>query len=242
MRIAIHQPNYLPWLGYFYKIHASDVFVFHDNVEYTKGYIKRSLIRKTLHSKDTRWLTVPVQKHNDYEKIANLRIANLTWTKDHLNRIRNIYRNAPFFDSHFNEFESYLNTSVTNCELLADLNIALIQWICKRIGLKEPSNRSSNLSVNGYKSEYNAKLAEFFGATVYLSGSGARNYNNPQDFEARGIHLTYSDFHSFLKDNPYYQPQGEYIPGLTILDALFNVDVEGISHIFDEYDTHLRTQ
>ena len=101
--IAIHQPNFIPWAGYFLKMAASDVFVFHDNVEITKSGPTRRVKISALQTVDyTQWLTVPLVKHSDFALIRELEISwQSDWTKKHLNQIKNAYRTCLYFELYF---------------------------------------------------------------------------------------------------------------------------------------------
>lgn len=235
--IAIHQPNYLPWLGYFYKIYASDIFVFHDNVAYSKKSLtKRCQIRKAKGRLEKSYLTIPLKKHRDGTLIKDLCIDHgQAWRQKQLNQIRNTYAKAPFFDQLFPTIEGWIK-EVAQMEKLVDGNIYLITQILEWLGIHRPFFRSSELPVNGIKSTYNRNIAAHFGATIYLSGSGARKYQQAEEFDSQGIELKYHDFLKYHQSNSYPQYQGAYIPGLSVLDGLFNVGREGCVSLFSIYE------
>jgi hypothetical protein len=234
--VAIHQPNYLPWLGYFHKIYASDIFVFLDDVEFTKSYIHRTKVRKKLYSTDTKWLIVPIKDQSSNDLIKDVQVAtDINWKQDHLNTIKYLYAKAPFFHDYYHGFSTILlQTRPEDFKSgLVHVNTVLTGYLMKVLGIKTNEVFSSELGIKGKKSEYVANLSEHFKADIYLSGSGAKNYNVPEHFESRGIKVAYSEFFQFLKKNPYPQRQGDYIPGLSIIDAMFNIGVEGILEIFE---------
>ena len=231
--VAIHQPNFLPWLGYFYKIYAADKFIFHDNVQFTKSYVHRTQIRKERGSDETAWLIVPRVKHSDYELIKNIRLVKPveSWVNKQKRRLSSVYGKTPFFKKYANLFSSLFLTLARECDTLTQLNIRLNTWLADLIELKTKFYTSSTLPVEGQKSEYNAKLVEHVGGTVYLSGIGAKKYNVIEDFSSRGIKLEYIDYASHVQRNPYSQ-EGTYLAGLSVLDVLFNIGVEGITNYF----------
>ena len=236
MTIAIHQPNYLPWLGYFYKIYASDIFVFHDNVAYSKRSLtKRCQIRKAKGSMEKAYLTVPLEKHQDGTLIKDLKIDHSqSWIKRQLNLLRNTYSKAPFFDQNFLWLESHLK-EVQTMAYLAEGNIYLIKQTLELLGINRNVYQSSELPVSGYKSVYNLNIINHFGAKVYLSGSGAKKYQSEEDFKTRGVELNYHNFLDYHKTHAYVQMQGGYLHGLSIIDALFNLGVKNTISLFKIY-------
>jgi hypothetical protein len=253
--IAIHQPNYLPWLGYFYKIWKADVFVFLDDVQYTLSYINRTQLRKALRSPERKWLTVPLERTGT-SLIKDIRTADNKWPKDHWNRIEYLYKKAPFFDDYRavlkpirdNEWLSrevrlplpYYNGHEL-CDLdrdLAWINANLVKLIINKVlHFKVKFKDGSILRIASKKSERIADIVERLGGEVYLSGQGAATYNKAEDFSSRGITLSYSPFtFRWHSDHEYEQKQGPWLPGLSVLDALFNIGKEGILDLFERCD------
>jgi len=234
--VAIHQPNYFPWLGYFYKLFCSDVFIFHDNVKFTKRSLtKRTLIRKAPTSSEKTYLTIPVKKTSDYSLIKDLSVDNnQNWQSKHLNQIKGVYHKSPYFKEYFPQIKELMQ-SFKNVESLVDVNLNSIKGIMEILSINNAIVLSSKLQVKGVKSEYNLNLIKHFQGTVYLSGTGAREYQAEADFENLGIKLIYQEIFDFLEKNPYYQAQGKFINGLSILDALFNIGADGIIKILKNY-------
>ncbi len=236
--VAIHQPNYLPWPGYFYKIYAADVFIFHDNVEHSKKYpTRRTRIRAREYSDTSNWLTVPLQKHSDFSLIKDLQIEHRQlWQKFHLRKMKDVYGRSPFFGQYFPLIKSALMAAPDHARL-ADLNIRLILLMSELLGINCVFHRSSELPVSGKKgSAYNVALVKHIGGTAYLSGMGGRNYQGMDEFKAEGIGMEFSGFGDWLLQCPYSQAQGsEYIGGLSVVDALFNIGGKGILELFEKY-------
>ncbi len=234
MIVAIHQPNFLPWLGYFYKIWASDVFIFHDNVEYTKkSFIKRVYIRQATGSAEKTYLTVPLKKHSDFARIKDLYIDSpAQWLNSHLHKIRNAYSKAPYFPDYFSLVESAYQRSV-QLDRLSEYNVFWIKEIMQLLDLPARTFYSSSLDVPILRSDaYNAALTKAVGGTVYLSGVGAKKYQHEKPYLDMGIELRYADFGRYLQDHPYLQRQGPFLNGLSVLNALFNIGKEGIIALF----------
>ncbi len=231
--IGIHQPNYLPWLGYFYKISLCDIFIFHDNVELTKkGYTRRTNIRKG-NTDEKVFLTVPLKKHSDFISIKDLEIANQAWQQKHINKLHAAYSKTPFFKEYKIMLEKIYNNKFTS---LSKLNVEIIKSIADSLKLKTAFFLSSELPVGGKGNEYNLNLCKHFEATQYASGKGAKNYQDETAFQKHGIEIVYNDLFSFLKAHPYTQHETTFIPGLSIVDALFNIGSDGVLQLFKNYE------
>ncbi|MFQ5447855.1 MAG: WbqC family protein [Saprospiraceae bacterium] len=238
LTVAIHQPNYFPWLGYFYKIYAADVFVFLDDVQYTRrSPTARTDIIKRHGEKFRHCLSVPLLSHGYYENINNLKIhSSKGWQRKHLETIRHTYSSTPHFQEYFPQASTWISDA-DKFDFLSDYNIYLIKSILEILKINKPAYKSSQLSVKGHKSEYIISLVKHLGGTTYLSGTGARKYQREDDFSRRGIQLVYSDFGDWLEKHPYPQFQGtEFVNGLSIVDALFNAGAEGVMEMFERYD------
>lgn len=213
MRAAVHQPNYLPWPGFFHKMARCDVFVLLDNVQYPRReYCNRAKVRSP---QGAFWLTLPVEKAGINAKVSEIRISepgrNLV---RHFKTLRQLYGRAPFFDSvEDNLAPLYRKT----WDRLWPLNTALIGALAGMLGIFTPIVLASSLGEPaGGKSERIIALCREVGADTYLSGRGAKDYNDPQAYAAAGITLVYQDY------APPVYPQGgqEYIGGLSVVDLL----------------------
>lgn len=220
--IAIHQPNYLPWLGYFNKISQSDVFVILDDVDYQHGNASSLTNRTRLKGlQGPFWLTVPVKRKNPSALILDILIdQNGYWQKKQLKTLFHVYGKTRYFSLYIEQLESILNRDFIH---LAVLNTELIRWLCSLLEIQTQLVLSGELNIQGFtRDEKIAQICLKLGGTQYLSGSGARKYNRPEVFAACGIELTYTNF-----IHPRYpQDYGPFIPGLSILDVLFNCGPE----------------
>jgi hypothetical protein len=220
--VAIHQPNYIPWLGYFYKISRADVFVLLDNVQFPKespaarNFIKGKDGHKVLLSASVKKSKGTFQNYNELE----LDYTN-KWHIKHLNHIKDAYIKASFFKTYFPEFEAILKEPSAN---LAELNIKIIKWITNHLELKTRIEISSQFDDGslGTKNDRNLNICMYFGAKGYLSGNGAKKYNDELIYKEKQIELIYSDYIS----KEYKQINGEFAPNLSILDVLFNIGAE----------------
>jgi hypothetical protein len=236
MTVAIHQPNYLPWLGYFYKIFACDVFVFHDVVDFSKGsYTKRCRIRSHRTSADTTWLTVPLQKHHIGSPITEILIAERSdWIPRHVNKIENTYRAAPFFDEMMPWLRQIMSQAQTIPEL-AEVNKVLIKHILERLSIPTEYRSSADMKLHGKGTELIIQVMKHLGGDRYLAGTGSQRYQDDQLLQEAGIMPVMHDFGSWLKAHPYDQGTGKFTGGLSIVDALMHIGTDGIREVFQQF-------
>lgn len=213
---AIHQPNFLPWCGFFYKWLKSDLFVFLDDVQFIRrGYTNRVKIKAP---RGERWLTVPVSKKGKYyQKVNEVEIEkDLAWKKKISGSIRACYGKAPYFKDYYPGFESLIEKEYT---LLVDFNIALLEWLSSQLDIETKTVKASQLpGITGESTERLVSICKAVGAKKYLSGFGGQKYQDEEIFRENNIELVVSDF----VPPEYPQLWGEFIPGLSTLDLLFN--------------------
>lgn len=215
MIVSIHQPNYIPWLGYFYKIHKSDIFVFLDDVQYIRrGFINRNRIKT---HQGVSWLTVPVESKGKYESNINeMKIkGDLNWKENHLRSIEMNYKRSDYFNDFFNIFKACL---IKDHEKLSEMNIDIIKAICKLLNIKTEIILSSELNIKETGTERLINICKLVGADKYLSGGGGAKYQDEKMFKDNSIQLMYSDFH----EKQYKQLWGDFTGSLSVIDYIFN--------------------
>jgi len=212
--VSIHQPAYLPWLGYLDRIARSDVFVFLDSVQFQKNsFQNRNRIRTA--QGDT-WLTVPVMSrgHTD-STLEHLAINNsANWQKKHLKTIEQSYRSTAGFSAVMEWLGSFYETQ---WEKLADLCWEMLAAHLKATGITTRVVRSSTLSgLSGTKGDLVLDIVRKMGGTRYLSGPLGLDYLEPEKFKDAGIDL---DVHRF--EHPVYvQTHSPFIPNMAAIDRL----------------------
>lgn len=213
--VAIHQPNYIPWIGYFHKIHKSDIFVFLDDVQYPKGQVvNRNKIKS---ASGEQYLTVPVHKKGHFgQLISEVTIDDhITWRKNHWKSILFCYSKAPYFSDYSHFFEDLYQKE---WEYLSELNIYIVRNITEILGLEIEFIRSSELNIDETSTERLISIVKGVGGNTYLSGTYARGYQDESSFKENGIKLVYQDFQHPI----YNQLFGEFIPNMSVIDLLFN--------------------
>lgn len=218
MKIAIHQPNYLPYLGFFDKMKQSDIFVIYDDAQFNKeDFQHRNKIRIY---QGWKYLTVPVEKK--HIPIKDIMIKNRikqngkSWQEAHLKDIIDNYNLA----SHFSVYYEYLEEIYNNkYEKLIDLNIDIIHFMRDAFRIKTKIIFASKLGLSSKSTEKLVDIVEYFGGNIYLSGPGGLNYLDVSLFENRGISVEFQDF-----KHPVYRQRYEgFTPNMSAIDVLFNI-------------------
>ena len=217
MVISIHQPDYIPYWGYFYKISRCDKFVFLDDCQFSSDNMHHWNKVKTAQGELR--LKVPVEnKFGDFINSVRTR-DELGWKKKHLKTIEMNYTKAPYFKEYFPKFSELINEDY---KTIADMNISINKWICSGFGFAPEFYRSSELDIHTVNEERVIDICVLLGGDEYISGNGARAYQVDEHFLERGVKLTYTDYHPF----EYKQLWGEFIPNMSIVDYIFNCGFE----------------
>jgi hypothetical protein len=222
--VAIHQPNFLPWLGYFDKLVRSDTFIILDNVQFPKtGGTWINRVRILVNGQPV-WCTLPiVRAYHGTRRISEMEINDSTsWRDKLLKTLQMNYNRAPFFKSVFPFLEELISQPTGS---LAEYNIISIRSISQRLGLDTSKFIiGSTLNVTGAATELLISMVKAVGGTSYLCGGGAGGYQDDDLFDAHCIELVYQDF-----NHPTYLQIGadQFVPGLSIIDCLLNCGWDG---------------
>lgn len=222
--VAIHQPQYLPYLGFFHKLYHCDIFVALDNVQFQKNGLQNRNKIKT--SQGWQWLTVPVL-HDFGQPILDVAInPNVPWQRKHWNAIASNYGRAPFFGEFGPSLKELLEQEWNN---LCQLDMALAKWAMAALALQTPIVHASELDVEGNQTELLIAICQAVGADRYLSGPGGKQYMDLDAFAAAGIAIEWQAFMSPVY--PQLFPQTEFVPDLSAVDAIFNCGAEARSFL-----------
>jgi hypothetical protein len=210
--LAVHQPHYLPWLGYLAKWAAADAFVFLDTVQYEKnGWQNRNRIKT---ASGPRWLTVPVHARLG-TPLAEVTVDALQpWADRHRRTIEHAYAGAPCLARHRTALDELY---ASKWERLVPLAVATAEWLAGAVGITTPAHLASTLGVEaGEPTERLIALCRAVGADTYLAGRDGARYMNPVRFEAAGIRVLYQDY----AHPAYGQLHGDFAPHCSGLDLL----------------------
>jgi WbqC-like protein len=218
MIVAIHQPHYLPWLGYLHRMAQVDLFIVLDHVQFERrNRQNRSQIRL---DGEARWLTVPVAQRSQSERIVDKLVDNADprpWGTTHYSTLRHAYREAEHFKTYAEALRAILEA---RWERLVDLNRATLDFMREAFEIRTPLVRSSELAVEGAKAELILNLCRAVGAERLLAGfGGSRAYLDVEHFARSGVQVQWHDF-----THPEYPQCGPqpFVTGLAALDLLFN--------------------
>ena len=219
--VAIHQPQFLPWLGYFDKLDRSDVFCLLDTVQYKKNEFQNRNKIKT--AQGWQWLTVPVT-YRFPQRILEVGVnQTVDWRRKHLRTLETSYRKAPFFDTYITRFEEFYQQSY---EMLADVNVASIELLMELLGLERKLVLASSLQVDTEDPTLRlVQICQTLGGAAYLSGKDGAKYMDVDMFASHEIDVLFQDF----KHPQYPQCFGSFEPNMSVVDLLFNCGPESLA-------------
>lgn len=218
MKCAIMQPTYLPWVGYMNMIKEVDVFVFLDDVQFSKrSWQQRNRI--ILNGKE-RYLTVPVLTSGKRNQLINeVKTSNDTdWKENHLQILKQAYGKHPYFKDVYKLLKSNFQD---NNEFLCEININIIKSLMELLDIETKVLKSSDIPVDGKKSEYLFRICDYLGVSTYLSAPGSKEYIEKEGvFSKSNIEVIYHDFKP-----PIYNQKDilEYISHLSVIDLIANI-------------------
>lgn len=235
MIVAIHQPNFLPWLGFFDKILRSDTFVLLDDVQYPKQnakWINRVYIPI---NKSEKWVNIIIDHSYSGVKLINEITLNtkVDWRRKLLNQLEHTYKKHPFY----NELGPWLETAIafpTNS--LCDYNLNFLFHLIDILNLDRTKIKmSSELNVDGVSNERLINITQSLGGTTYLAGGGSGEYQEDDKFSKAGIEVKYQSF-----QHPAYpqRKNDEFMPGMSIIDCLMNIGIEDTKMLIHK-DIHI---
>jgi hypothetical protein len=222
--VAIHQPEHMPWLGFFEKMLRADVFVLLDDVQFSKGDFQN---RNRVKGRDgAQWLTVPVVQKLG-RKINEVETAGDAWRAKHWKTLRSCYARAAHFDEFAGEFEEFYSHDWAK---LSELNVEAIRMLARAFGVEKEFVFSSTLGAGGQKSERVLNICKAVGATRYYSGRAGSTYLDAEAFRREGVEIVVQQFEHPVYEQLFMKEQG-FVPNLSAADLLFNCGAEGLSLI-----------
>ena len=224
--VVIHQPDFLPYIGFFHRMLSVDLWVVLDDAQFihkgSKGWHNRDKIKTTYGEK---LITVPIKRCPVGMPINEVLLSGHgNWREDHINLMRENYRKA----DHFNEVFPLIERLYSfECEKMVDFNMSSIRMLMELFNISVPQINASALGAPGKSNERLVEILKKIGATVYLSGVGAKDYFKPEPFQGAGIKVIWHDF----KHPVYKQLHGDFIPYLSSIDMLLNIGIENSKKI-----------
>jgi len=218
--VVVHQPDFMPYLGFFDRLIKADIYVVFDNVQYvrsSRGWTSRDKIKVRNGEK---WISVSTQKAPRDTAINQVLLSkDNRWREDNLNLIRENYKNSSFYSEimpHILELYAF------NCERMMDFNLESIKMLMKLFDIHVDIVMASDLNPEGKSNTLIIDIMKKLGCTRYLSGIGAKDYYVPELYEEAGIEVIWQEF----KHPVYKQQYDGFIPYLSSIDMLFNCGIE----------------
>ena len=213
MKVAIHQPDYIPYLGLFYKMWQVEKFVYLDDCQFSNVNWHHWNRIKTPQGECR--LKIPVEQHLG-DLINHVRTKDeLGWKDKHLKTLEMNYGKTKYFDEFFKDFKELLAPTYNS---IAEMNIAINTFFARKFGFNVEFSKSSDMNITTFREERVLDICNKLGATTYISGNGARAYEEEEHFTARGLKLVYTDYEAI----DYPQAWGEFVPNLSVVDFICN--------------------
>ena len=222
MIVTVHQPQYLPWLGYFDKIDQADVFVVLDNVQFEKnGWQNRNKIKT---AQGVQWLTVPVH-HRFGQRLDEVRLdARSHWARKHWMTLLTNYGKAPCFSMYRDFFEGAYRME---WDTLVDVSLHFISYLIQALGIKTDVQRASDMVLTEEPNQRLIEICQHLGADTYLAGIGGKQYMEVDRFTEQGIEVRFQSY-----EHPIYtQLFGDFEPNMSVIDLLFSCGPESLGII-----------
>ena len=237
MRVTIHQPEHLPWLGLFDKVRQADVFVVLDHVQYRHRYFHNR--NRVLSANGPIWLTVPVLMAGRFrQSICDVEINNAArWQRKNWETIRRLYSRTPYYSQSIDQLDDIYNAEWS---LLVDMNLSLMSYLFEQFEMNVRMVRSSTLGCTQQKSDLILEICQKLDAEVYISGISGKDYLKLEDFASNNIEVVFQQFY-----HPEYpQRWPPFHPCMSSIDLLFNCgrgnaelftrsDVPRLDYLFD---------
>lgn len=215
--VLIHQPDFLPYLGFFHRFINADVWVIFDCVQYlSRGWHNRDQIKA---KNGSSWLRVATKKTSRNTLINQVQLAGTSWKQDNLNLLYSNYHKAVFYHEIMPHIEELYSFECTN---LMDFNLKSIDMLCVLLDTPIPQIVASTLNPQGKSNELLIDILKKVNAGTYISGTGAKDYMQDHLYEEAGIKVVYQSYVAPV----YPQLYGDFVPYLSAIDVLFNCGIQ----------------
>lgn len=223
MILTAHQPGFLMWLGTFDKIARADLFVAFDAVQYERhGYTNRNWIKT--HTGPL-MLTVPVLAKDHFDKrLCDLEIQPGNWARKHMRSIQLAYMHAPYFEQHYAGVGAILDMFSEGGKL-CDLNLDLLRYFMRALGIQVPIVRASDYDFQGSKSQLVLDMCLKLKADKYIFGGQGEGYADKEGFRREGVEPIFQQY----KHPIYPQLHGAFAPNMSVFDLLANCGPDSLA-------------
>ena len=223
MKLAILQSNYIPWKGYFDLINSVDVFIFYDEVQYTKNDWRN---RNKIYTKNgEQWLTIPVAASAVKGKISEVVLQPENWQQQHFKSLQLGYKSAPYYS----QLEELINDFLVEKKWtsLKELNQYLIKKIAASIGIKTKFEDATQYDLTGDRVSRLLNLILQSGATTYITGPSAHDYLKDHEnlFREKNIELIYKSYPTYKSYKQLHKP---FLNAVSIVDMIANLRYDEI--------------
>lgn len=219
--VVIHQPDFMPYLGFFQRLLIANIYVVLDNVQFVNGSKNAWMSRDKIKTRNGEsWFTVRIQKSPLETKINEVYLSkDGIWKQKHMNLFSENYKNAKFYNEIIPHIEKLYDTDF---DKMMDFNLKSIEMLIKLFDIKIDIVIASDLNATGKNNDLVIDILKKLNCNRYLSGVGAKNYFIPEKYNEAGIEVIWQEF-----EHPIYEQQfGDFIPYLSSVDLLFNCGIE----------------
>jgi WbqC-like protein family len=220
MKVAIHQPQYFPYGGFFQKVSLSDLYVIMDDAQYDKRFTNRNRI---IAPNGPIWISVPINKKQKFSPNLEVEINNeMAWRDLHWRRLQLSYNNSRFFHLYKGYFEQLYKKE---WKMLFDIDLETLRQVISWLGLKTEIILESELGVKSKSTQRLVDVCKAVGADTYVAGSGSKRYMEESLFSKNDLHLEYQNWVPI----EYQQHLAkEFVPNLSIIDLLANMGPDAL--------------
>jgi hypothetical protein len=205
MNVTIHQPEHLPWTGFFHKMMCADLYVYLDHVQYRKGYFQNR--NKIVNAQGAvAWATVPLKSGNMNEPIKDKKISQ-GYSKKYLALIESSYKKSKYFDKYFDKFKVIILSEHRN---LVDLNLDIIDFFRRELKINTPTIRSSSLEIYSIKSDMILDICLSQNADSYISGPSGLNYLDLDSFDNNDIEMLIHQYTPPTYQSDFFSSRAKY--------------------------------
>jgi hypothetical protein len=228
LKIVVSQSMFFPWVGFLEQIKLADIFVYYDDVPFSKGSFTNRVQLKGLQGPS--WLTVPLKKVKLGETIEQISVKDKElWHSKHLSLLYNCYHRCVYYKDLEQVVEGVYDAnhatlaSLSRASMMAILNYFNLQNSCEFLDVRD-------LGITGKGSQRVLEIVKALNGTSYITGLGARNYLDHDSFERQGIRVEYMDYQNI----PYQQQFASFTPYVSALDLIANCGRQGCEFIKGE--------